>query len=302
MGKPLFFSVVIPTYNREKFIVKTLESVFEQTYPHYEVIVVDNRSTDRTVEILKPYIDTGKIKFIRHEQNFERARSRNTGMENAHGDYLTLLDSDDFMFRDNLRDAAEFATNNPQFKVFHNLYSLVDANRKTIYRYRFPPLTNQLKAIAAGNFMSCIGNFLHREVYEDYRFDTHPDLTGGEDWDFWLRVLADHQLGRIEKYNNGLQHHEGRSVNSQSIESMERGLRYMVDKFRGDEHLSNVYAAYLDRIEANCYLYLNLLSNDGKLRRKACAYLRSAVEAHKSVIFSMRFCRSLRRTAMNCLT
>lgn len=121
MNEPLFFSVVIPTYNRAQFIEKTLESVFEQTYPHYEVIVVDNCSTDNTCELLKPYVDEGKIKFIRHSENLERAHSRNTGIENARGDFLTLLDSDDFMFEENLSDAARFAKENPEIKVFHNL-------------------------------------------------------------------------------------------------------------------------------------------------------------------------------------
>lgn len=302
MSEPLFFSVVIPTYNRERFIEKTLESVFEQTYPHYEVIVVDNCSTDNTAKILEPYAAAGKIKFIAHEQNFERACSRNTGMENATGDYLTLLDSDDFMFPNNLSAAAEFAATHPQYKVFHNLYNLVDAERKTVYRYNFPSLDDQLRAIVAGNFMSCIGNFLHSDVYKNYRFDTHGSLTGGEDWDFWLRVLADHKLGRIEQFNSGLQHHSDRSVNNQSIESMEVGLQYMVDKFRSDAHLSRVYADHLKRIEANGYLYLNILANDGKLATKAADYLRAAFKKDKSVIFSSRFLRSFRRTAMNFLT
>lgn len=301
MSKPLFFSVVIPTYNREKFIEKTLESVFEQTYPNYEIIVVDNCSTDRTEEILTPYIESEKIRFIKHVQNFERARSRNTGMDAASGDFLTLLDSDDFMFPENLADAAEFAAKNVEFKVFHNLYNLVDGNSKIVYEYKFPSLKNRLKAITSGNFMSCIGIFIHREVYGKYRFDTFPDLTGGEDWDFWLRVLADFEVGRIEKYNSGIQHHEGRSVNNQSIESMENGLRYMIEKFRRDEHLSRVYAGYLDRIEANCKLYLNLLANDGKLNKLAMGYLSEAVRIDKSVIFSMRFLRSLRRTLMNSI-
>lgn len=298
MSEPLFFSVVIPTYNRENFIEKTLESVFEQTYPHYEIIVVDNCSTDNTVKVLEPYIEAGKIRFIQHEQNYERARSRNTGMENAKGDFLTLLDSDDFMFPENLADAADFATKNPEYKVFHNLYSLVDGNRKTIYSYNFPSLKNRLSAIVAGNFMSCIGGFLHRDVYRNYRFDTFPDLTGAEDWDFWLRVFADFKVGRIEKLNNGIQHHEGRSVNNQSIETMARGSEYMVKKFREDEHLSKVYAEYLDRIEANGLLYLNLLSNDGRLQKKAFGYLWAAWKKDKSVFFTTRFLRSLRRTMM----
>lgn len=292
----MFFSVVIPTYNREAFIKNTLESVLSQTYPYYEIIVVDNCSTDRTAQILEPYIAEEKITFIKHEQNFERARSRNTGMKNARGDFLTFLDSDDFMYPDNLRDAADFAEKNPEYRVFHNLYELVDGNRRTLYKYQFPSLDNRLRAIAGGNFMSCIGNFIHREVYQNYRFDTFKHLTGGEDWEFWLRVLADFSVGRIEKYNSGVQHHENRSINNQSLKTMDRGLKYMVEKFRNDQHLSTVYSEYLDRIEANCYLYLNLLANDGALTKKALDYLRKSFQTDKSVFLTMRFQRSLLRS------
>ncbi len=164
MSQNLFFSIIIPTYNRANLIKNTLEGVFEQTYPHYEIIVVDNCSTDSTREVLQPLIDQGKIRFIKHERNYERARSRNTGMENARGDFLTLLDSDDFMYPNNLEDAAKFAQENPEIKCFHNFYELVDGNRKTVYKNKFPSLKNQLKAITNGNFMSCIGNFIHRDI------------------------------------------------------------------------------------------------------------------------------------------
>jgi glycosyltransferase involved in cell wall biosynthesis len=301
MSEPLMFSIVIPTYNREKFVEATLESVFAQTYPNYEVICVDNCSTDNTANILRRYAELGKITFIQHDKNYERARSRNTGMEAAKGDFLTFLDSDDFMYPNNLADAAAFAKNNPEIKCFHSLYELVTADRKAIYKYKFPPLNDQLRAIADGNFMSCIGNFIHREIYSKYKFDTSPDLTGGEDWEFWLRVLADHKLGRIEKINSGIQHHDGRSVNNQNIESMQRGLSYLAQKFRGDPHLSQVYGKYLNRIEASSFFYLNVLANDGRLNKLAFDFLRTAVEKEKSVLFSMRFMRSLRRTVMNSL-
>lgn len=298
MSNLLFFTVVIPTYNREQFIGNTLESIFSQSYPHYEVIVIDNCSTDNTQEVLNPLIESGKIRFFQNERNCERAFSRNVGLENANGDFVTLLDSDDFMYPNNLSDAAEFATKNPKIKCFQNLYELVDSERNVIYRYKLPSLRDRLQAISNGNFMSCIGNFIHRDIYYDYRFDVSENLTGGEDWEYWLRVLADHDVGRIEKVNNGILQHGGRSINNQSVDTIENGLKYMVAKFRTDEHLSKVYARYLDRIEANTFLYLNLLANDGRLRKRAFGYLTAAVKTNKGVVLTSRFMRSLRRTVL----
>jgi glycosyltransferase involved in cell wall biosynthesis len=235
-----FFSVIIPTYNRAAFIEETIESVLQQNYPHYEIIVIDNCSTDNTEELLQPLIRAQKIQFIKHRENYERARSRNTGMSAARGDFVTFLDSDDFMYPNNLADAARYAQTHPESLCFHNLFELVDGQRRVIYNFKFPSLANQTKAIAYGNFMSCIGDFIHREIYSRYRFDTRPEVTGSEDWDFWLRVLADYKVGRIEKINNGIRHHEGRSVNNQDMVSLQRGLEQIIAKISEDPHLKEV--------------------------------------------------------------
>src|SRR5437763_14419269 len=85
-GGPLF-SVVVPTHNRAGLILKTLNTVLSQTHQSYEVVVVDDASTDNTEQILEPLIRAEKIRYIKHDQNYERAKSRNTGMENAGGDF-----------------------------------------------------------------------------------------------------------------------------------------------------------------------------------------------------------------------
>jgi glycosyltransferase involved in cell wall biosynthesis len=296
MSQGISFSIIIPTYNRAILIKDTLESIFAQTYPHYEVVVVDNCSTDNTQETLQPLIDSGKIRFIKHERNYERARSRNTGMENARGDFATFLDSDDFMYPNNLADAAKFAERNPDLKCFHNLYELIDNNQKVVYRYEFPPLGDRIKAIAKGNFMSCIGNFIHRDIYTKYRFDTFADLTGVEDWDFWLRVLADYDLGRIEKMNSGVLHHENRTVNNSAIEVLESGCHHLFKKFRQDTHLSKIYKNYLNRIEASSYMYLAVLSNSSGLFEEAKHYLKLAKQKDWRIIFTSRYLRISRHS------
>jgi glycosyltransferase involved in cell wall biosynthesis len=295
MNEYPFFSVVIPTYNRAGFIEATLQSVLSQTYPQYEIIVVDNASTDNTEELLQPYIRASQIQFIKHERNYERARSRNTGMNAARGDFVTLLDSDDFMYPANLADAADYARAHPEIKCFHNLYEFVDSRRSVLRRYRMPSLKNQLRAITEGNFMSCIGDFIHREIYRRYQFDTTHELTGGEDWEFWLRVLADYKLGRIDKINSGILQHAGRSVNNQNLNSMKLGLEHLCAKLTTDPHLSEVYRPYLKRIRANSLLYMAILANSGGLFGEARKYLTDAVDTDFGLLASERFWRVLRR-------
>ena len=295
MNEQLLFSVVIPTYNRAPFLAATLQSVLSQTYANYEIIVVDNCSTDNTDEVLEPFILARQIRFIKHDQNYERARSRNTGMSAARGDFVTLLDSDDFMYPTNLADAAEYARSNPEIKCFHNLFEYVDSDGRVLYRYPMPSLKNQLKAIANGNFMSCIGDFIARDIYQNYRFETSPELIGGEDWDFWLRVLADYKVGRIEKVNSGILQHQGRSVNNQNLSSMKLGLENLYERLVRDPHLSQVYRRYLKRIRASSLLYLAILANTGGVFDQAKELVTQSISADFTQLFNPRLWRVARR-------
>lgn len=298
MNEYPFFSVVIPTYNRAALIPATLESVFSQTYPHYEVIVVDDCSTDNTDEVMQSYVKAGRVRYFKNERNSERAHSRNVGLEAARGDFATLLDSDDFMYPSNLADAAEFALANPDIKCFHNLYEFVDMDRKVLRQFPLAQLKNQFREIAMGNFMACVGDFMHRNIYKNYKFDTFLPLSGSEDWDFWLRVLADHKVGRIEKVNNGVLQHDGRSVNHQNIDTMRIGLEYVCSKIANDPHLSTVYGPYLKRIRSNSYLYLAILANGSALFEVARHYLAETLRHDMGQLANPRFWRVVRRAIL----
>jgi len=291
MDQPLVFSVVIPTFNRAALIGATLDSVLRQTYPHFEVIVVDNCSTDKTEEVIATYVASGRVRFIKHDQNYERACSRNTGLASARGDFLTLLDSDDFMYPTNLQDAADFVAANPKTKCFHNLYEFVDAGHRVVYRPKFPDLKNQLKAIAQGNFMSCIGDFIHREIYTQFKFNTDPELVGSEDWEFWLRVLSRYEVHRLEKVNSGVRQHAARSISCQNLESAERSLQRVIESVLADPHLAKAYAPYLNRIEASSMMYLATMANSGAQYSRAPAYLARALKKQLRILTSSRFLR-----------
>lgn len=87
-------SIIMPAYNAEKYIADAIKSVLEQTYPYFELIIVDDASQDRTVEIVSSFNDE-RIKLIRHKTNQGPGGARNTALEVAKGKWMTILDADD---------------------------------------------------------------------------------------------------------------------------------------------------------------------------------------------------------------
>lgn len=107
--KEPFVSVITPAYNAEKFIHETIESVLAQTYTNWEMIIVDDRSQDRTVEIVESYIQKdARITLIELQENSGSAVARNTAMDHAKGRFLAFLDSDDLWTKDKLERQLEF--------------------------------------------------------------------------------------------------------------------------------------------------------------------------------------------------
>ena len=294
--EPILFSIIIPTYNRADLIMETLETVFDQTYPHYEAIVVDNCSTDHTEQLLKPLAETNKIKYIRHDRNYERSKSRNTGMCAAEGDFLTFLDSDDFMYKDCLNDAANYIYKNPDIKFFQNLYELVNNKKERIYSYKFPSLRNQYRALANGNFVSCIGGFLHRDIYKEIHFMEDMKMIGSEDYDVWFKVMARCKMGRINKVNSGIREHVSRSVNEGIYENLSYQMSLVLRNIENDPITYSKFKPYLKRLKASFYLQQAVVSNKLNDKRKAKQSLLNAFNIDPSIIFTSRYLKIFAKT------
>jgi len=287
-----FFSIVIPTYNRASLILDTLETVFQQSYSNYEVIVVDNASTDHTIDLLSPLEEEGKIRLIRHEKNLERSKARNVGFKNAKGDFLTLLDSDDFMYPGNLQDAAEFVAKNPDIHFFHNYYELVDANQKALYHYRFPHPAKQIKALAEGNFISCIGVFLSKEVFSNYHFNEDEKILGSEDWELWIRVISEYKLGVIPKINSGIRHHTQRSISAYDIDSIVARKEYIIEHLLQIDEVKKVFLNFKELMLASAYVFGAISANQALQFRQAKKLLKKALKIYPKLLLKPRFLRA----------
>jgi len=125
-GKKDLVSVIMPAYNSELFIGKTIESIKNQTYKNWELIIVDDCSTDETVKIINDYIvDDSRIRLIKQEKNLGTAIARNTAVKKARGQYLAFIDSDDLWNETKLAKQLFFMKKN-NYKFTSTSYEEVD--------------------------------------------------------------------------------------------------------------------------------------------------------------------------------
>jgi glycosyltransferase involved in cell wall biosynthesis len=284
-----FFTVVIPTYNRADLLPDAIESVLKQTFQDFEILVVDNFSSDNTPEVMKQYETDSRIHYFRNGQNMERAYSRNVGLKNAKGEFLTLLDSDDIIYPDCLHDAHEYITHNPGKKIFHNLYEWIDQQARPVKKIKFPTISNQYRQICKGNFLSCIGVFLQQDIYKIFFFNEDLKMIGSEDYEIWFRILAHHSMGRIDKVNCGVREHVGRSVYSSMYENLEYQRQKLIELLEGNSIIKTRYQKYIGYVNANYYFHEAMYSLHKKEKKAAMQQFIHAVLNGKGFLFSKRF-------------
>jgi len=118
-------SVVIPTYNAARYIAEAIESVLAQSYHDYEIIVVDDGSTDNTKEVLRPYMD--RIRYF-YKENGGVSSARNRGIQEARGEYIAFLDADDLWLPEKLKLQIEIMEQHPDFAMIHTDIKVIDVN------------------------------------------------------------------------------------------------------------------------------------------------------------------------------
>lgn len=284
----IFFSIVIPTYNRASFIHKTIDSVLNQTYQNFEIIVVDDGSTDNTEEIIKS-ISSKKINYIKIK-NSERGFARNCGIDIAKGDYITFLDSDDILFSDYFSNASESIQRYHTPPFLHLGYEVVNTNNKVLLKINYLK-NDDINFIIKGNSLSCTGCFLRNDISKTFQFNTDRNLSGSEDWELWFRVLANNGIKTDNRISAKIINHENRSIHAShgGEEKLtlrkELALKYAFK----DPGVKKKYGSHYKKIDAfgDSYisLHLALLGNT----KRSIHYLIKSIKGYAWIIFSKRF-------------
>ena len=188
-----FFSIVIPTYNRKKIINVCIDSVLSQTYDNYEILIIDNGSTDGTKEFINSNYNDFRIKYTFQNGSGSPARPRNKGINISKSKWICFLDSDDFWHKDKLKIIHDEIINDSKIDVIcHNEKVFNSNNSKLGKKMNYGPFCKDfyLQMLKYGNELSTSATAVKRSFLNNYslRFNESKSLFIVEDFDLWLRL------------------------------------------------------------------------------------------------------------------
>jgi glycosyltransferase involved in cell wall biosynthesis len=189
-SKGPLISVIIPSYNHAQYLGRALKSIQLQTYTNWEVIIIDNYSTDHTEKIIESYSDF-RIHFERFNNNGIIAASRNLGIKLAKGEWVAFLDSDDWWSHDKLNLCMNNFTENVDI-IYHDLKIFRDlplpfARRYIHSRKLKPPVIIDL--LVNGNAIGTSSVVVRRKLLNEINgMDESPQMVGAEDYNCWLKI------------------------------------------------------------------------------------------------------------------
>jgi glycosyltransferase involved in cell wall biosynthesis len=288
----MFISIVIPTYNRAPYLHKTISSLLNQTYLQYEIIVVDDGSTDNTEDIMRTISDT-RVKYFKKE-NAERAAARNYGMRKAVGEYVNFFDSDDVAYSNHLMEACNAIENLKNPEVFHLGYDIKDAEGGMISEKQKWPLTINDQLIN-GNHLSCNGIFIRKDIAEKFPFNENRLLSASEDYELWLRLASRFPFHCISVMTSTVVNHEFRSVLQINAEKFVARIELLQQALEKDDMVMQHYGRQWNLFKSYLSIYMALHLAMARYPKSASLrHLRSAVLLRPRIFFTRRFLAALK--------
>jgi glycosyltransferase involved in cell wall biosynthesis len=297
MSRTPAFSVVVPTFNRADWIVSTIESVLAQDLHDFELLIVDDGSTDDTESKVRGIRDE-RIRYHK-KSNGERGAARNFGSALARGAYVNFVDSDDLLYRHHLAAAERFIRERGQPEVFHLGYDIKEAGGKLLRRIdRLPERIN--RDIILGNCLSCNGVFLRRDIASAHPFNEDVELSSSEDYELWLRLASRYPLWCENTVTSAVFDHPARSVARGEKTALLRRVETLLHSLSQDqpfmEEYGSVYSRLLSRLHAYVALHLAL---SGGNRLESLRWLGRAVVEDPRILASRQFLGVLKRNLVS---
>ncbi|OJV90496.1 MAG: hypothetical protein BGO43_06515 [Gammaproteobacteria bacterium 39-13] len=235
-------SIILATYNREKFLREAVISVLEQTYQDFELIIIDDGSTDNTRSLITEFSDP-RIQY-KYQVNKGRSNARNVGLQIARGHYITFLDSDDLYLPQKLALQIEFLDNNLQVgMVYTSAYCINESGNILSHKY---------KATCSGSIYKKIAFFVpvtitlptvmtRREIFLKTGF-FDENMSRFEDTDMWRRISKITHVSAMSEYTCKLRTHSENHILSQNPQQIVDAIHYYAKKIMQEDRNMSIIA------------------------------------------------------------
>jgi glycosyltransferase involved in cell wall biosynthesis len=263
---PPLVSIVLPVYNGARYLRESLESCLDQSYPHWELILVDDASVDQTPAIAAEFAARdGRVQCIRHEVNRRLPAALNTGFAHARGQYLTWTSDDNCYHARALEEMVRVLTSRQEVQFVYADYDVIAEDGLLIQTVRAQP---PIQLLGEHTGLAC---FLYRRGVYEQLGGYSEDLFLAEDYDYWLRILA-------ARYHMEPLH--------QNLYRYRRHAHSLTDEYRGRAFLAAEQAILRNlpdlgwvgaAARGKAYLYLASLATWRGARRVAASYCVTAV-------------------------
>ena len=284
-ARPLI-TVLMPVYNARAFVADAIRSVLDQTCTDFELLVIDDGSTDGSAEVIKILADP-RIVLVQHERNMGLVASLNEGIDRAKGRYIARMDADDRMLPDRLAKQLAYLEADPSFAVVAGFVELISERnepRGTWDMDRLAATPERIRSTMPRT--NCIAHpsvMMRTEIARRYRYRGEQD--GAEDWDLWMRLLADgRRIGKVPEVLLHYRVHSGSIMGgAKAGMSVERRLL----KARATYLRSNIF--HLRRLPFNMrVLYAQLRTYARMAKLKAPVLARDAYRVITCSPFALR--------------
>ncbi len=189
-------TVVIPVYNRPQYVREAIESILRQTYSDFELLVIDDGSSDGTGEVVRSYAND-RVRLVRHERNLGIPRTRNDGVRLARSEYVAFLDSDDVADPMRLERQVAFLDSHPDYAAVGAWVSWMNADGRPISRVKRKPVSSSeiaaLRLLRSGVENSA--SMARTSILRDYWHNEAYDVAS--DYELWARIAARYKLSNL---------------------------------------------------------------------------------------------------------
>ena len=211
---------LITTYNSERWIEECLNSVLNQTHKNLQILIVDDGSEDRTVDLVNQFTDQRIELYCKDHSGL--SKSLNFALDKIKGSYIARLDSDDLCDNERIEKQLSFLKQNPSYGILGTNYNLIDENGKQILKVRNPEKNKWIKDLMPARCSVWIGSSLMQREILDEVGGFNENIYSAQDWDLFLRVIDKTKFYNIQQYLTSKRIHYSNISESQSAQQRRR--------------------------------------------------------------------------------